>query len=109
VLLLLLLGPVLNGSGVSVCVGLVLHAVLSDGDDTFASNLMARVSAENGLVVDHLSVFAERLEAMLDEGCADLGGDLFGVEGLSVDFDDFQQSSAGAFEVLNVADFNFHG
>lgn len=66
--LLFFVGPVLDGFGVSVGVGFVLHAVLSDGDDTFAVGFVTNVSAEDGFVVDHAGVFAERLDAVVNEG-----------------------------------------
>ena len=84
-------------------------AVLLDSDDTFAVVLVANVSAEDCFVVDHLSVFAERFETLLDESRANFCGDLFGVKNVGVDFDDFDQVSSGMFEGLEMADFDFHG
>jgi hypothetical protein len=107
--LLFFLSPVLDSLSVSIGVGLVLHAVLSDGDDAFAVEFVTNVSAEDGFVVDHASVFAERFDAVVDEGRTDFCGDLFGGLGVGVDLDDFEQVSVWAFESLEVADLDFHG
>jgi len=113
--------PALNGPCIPVAVGLrvVFHTLnfcegslvssLLDGDDTFAVGLVANMTAEDGLIVNRLSVLSERLESMLDESCADLGGDLLGAHGTGVNFNDVDEISAGLGESLEMTDFNLHG